>query len=254
MDNPRTPQPPVASIGPSQVPTAIPRNQAHPELSTTDEDLARMLAAMDRDNYITDVEFERYRPLYDRAVAGKALSNPEMTPELNNLNELAEEFHYRFNLYKPIYVTDNNGNVLFALPALYRRLDTFDKEVMGNLLRTVFDGVVNDDNNANSVANINKSIAIAAIARNYNAAIDKDKLAKDEATFKSYFDDFHIRKYAEQYNMTPEALRELLNRYYAGEKVVFPWQQTAATPTTQPSGSTAPTSTDDGELPMDIFG
>ena len=259
MDNPIAPPNPNPTIGPSVVPSAVrrPLSNSPDGPSMTDQEVTQLLAAMNRDNVITDVEFSRYEKLYNREQVAAIYSVAENTVEKEELEALAEEFAHRFNQYKPIYVTNSAGEILFSLPPLYRRLDHFDNNIMRELLETIFVGTVNDDNNRNSIANIQKDTAIAEIGKQFSFAINGEKLSADSENFKSYSDDFYVRKYAEMYNVSPEHLRDLITRHYNGEAVVFPWQEGyTETPASDKADRKTATSNTSGsdELPMDIFG
>lgn len=208
-----------------------------------------ILKQIDHDNVITEQEFEKYAILFSKELRAK-LDDPDkaQTVDMDEIKKLSDEYYHRFNHYKPIYITDYKGNVINVLPAQYRRLDTIDHNTMNALMNKVRVATMYDDNNANSVANIESAHALGQIAKLMHQATNTNSVKQDQEQYNAFSNEFYIRKYAEMYNIDPATLKQMIADFYAGKSVVFPWQ-------TKPDDAKnlKPVNDTTDDLPMDIF-
>lgn len=79
---------------------------------------------MDVDTVMTRSEFAKYEKLYSKTYAQDAYDDKLTQDEVNDLNELSEEFYHRVNVQKPIHIVDDyTHEELFVLPPIFARLN-----------------------------------------------------------------------------------------------------------------------------------
>ena len=106
-----------------------PRSSIHPSMRNIgggydhDRLADELAAALQKTNTFTNVEFEKFVPLFQEVSRQKML-DPDTPPEEKEaLETLRKEYDEVVDLTKPVTVTDTDGNILYVLPPDKNRLE-----------------------------------------------------------------------------------------------------------------------------------
>ena len=158
-----------------------------PGANFTDEELHKLEAELHKANVIrntmTESEFNRFKPLYQKN-ADKILTGDVIAT-------LSSELSERISLYEPLYIVsdtiDSKGNrrQLFTLPPIFTRCDTVNRLGRhGTDTMTWFTNALGRD----SAISTEPERATKATGITVKAAQDIDRLKEDAAKFKELAD------------------------------------------------------------------
>lgn len=142
----------------------------------------------DKDNYISEQEFQKFIPLFSHELGEKVANRTVTREELDLITTLSEEFYRNYNIQKPTHVVDRAGNdVMPPIPPFLRRLSCMSD----NLLQVIDEfhtAHAMDDGNSGGVIDLKKKKAIVELFRGLKMSQFFAEETRDALQFKKQAD------------------------------------------------------------------
>lgn len=173
---------------------------------------------LNKDNYMTETEFSKYIPLYQKSVLNEIINGDVRELDENSdivkmITELSTELWQKINPQRPIHITNDEGKVVATLPPLMRKLTlpkNYDSAFFGDDI-LAFNILGTDDSN---VTNNNKARELSAIIAEKIKVAQFDQRstrAQDTADYTYMADRFNLQKLMERGQPIP---KDILLKYF----------------------------------------